>query len=76
LNAEEITGELCEDEEMSYVNEYEEFRYFTVLVITLPFLKQVREIKSKLKVMRHIIKDDASSDNVESDCTALSNCMA
>ena len=35
------------------------------LVITIPFLKQVREIKSKLKVMRHTIRDDVSSDSVE-----------
>lgn len=31
LNAEEITGELSEDEEISDVNEYEECQYFTIL---------------------------------------------
>jgi hypothetical protein len=46
------------------------------LVITIPFLKQVREIKIKLKLMRHTVKDDVSSDSVESDCTALNKYMA
>jgi hypothetical protein len=31
LNAEEITGELFEDEEISDVNEYKKCQYFTVL---------------------------------------------
>jgi hypothetical protein len=31
MNAEEITGELFEDEEISDVNEYKECQYFTIL---------------------------------------------
>jgi hypothetical protein len=31
LNVEEITGELFDDEEISYLSEYEECQYFTFL---------------------------------------------
>jgi len=44
------------------------------LVITIPFLKQVREIKNNWKWW-DTIRDDVSSDSVESYCTALTNCM-
>ena len=46
------------------------------LVITILFLKHVKEIKNHLKVTRQIIWDDVSSDSVESNCTAVSSVRA